>query len=85
MWSAKAERRENGMAYVPEKRIARFVTIVSVITAVVVLWVAILVLYYVNNATTKLIMIGVFMLLFAGSVSILTAAKRSEVFAATAA
>ncbi|KAF2023207.1 hypothetical protein EK21DRAFT_105440 [Setomelanomma holmii] len=60
-------RRENDMAYIPEKRISRFVTI------------------YISNPTTKLVMVGVFMLLFAGSVGLFTTAKRSEVFAATAA
>jgi hypothetical protein len=73
------------MAYIPEKRVARFVTIVSILITVVLLFVAILALYYIRSATTKLIMIGVFMLLFAASVGLFTTAKRSEVFAATAA
>lgn len=73
------------MAYVPEKRIARFVTIISILITVALLFGAILALYYVSKPTTKLIMVGVFMLLFAGSVGLFTTAKRSEVFAATAA
>lgn len=80
-----AERRDDNMAYVPEKRIARFVTIISILIAVILLFVAIIALYYISSPTTKLIMVGFFMLLFAGSVGLFTTAKRSEVFAATAA
>jgi hypothetical protein len=81
----QAERRDNNMAYIPEQRIARFVTILSIVLTVILLFVAILALYYISNPTTKLIIVGVFMLLFAGCVGLFTTAKRSEVFAATAA
>jgi hypothetical protein len=81
----QSENRIDNMAYVPEKRIARFVTIISILIAVVLLFVAIIALYYISSPTTKLIMVGFFMLLFAGSVGLFTTAKRSEVFAATAA
>lgn len=73
------------MAYIPEKRIARFVTVLGILITVILLFVAILALYFILNPTVKLIMVGVFMLLFAGSVGLFTTAKRSEVFAATAA
>jgi hypothetical protein len=78
-------RRTDNMAYVPEKRIARFVTIASIVIAIVLLFVAIIALYYIRSPTTKLAMVDIFMLLFAGSVGLFTTAKRSEVFAATAA
>ncbi|KAH6629701.1 hypothetical protein C7974DRAFT_395030 [Boeremia exigua] len=80
-----SEQRARNMAYVPEKSIARFVTILSIVIAVVLLFVAIICLYYISSPTTKLIMVGIFMLLFAGSVGLFTTAKRSEIFAATAA
>lgn len=81
----QSERRADNMVYVPEKRVARFVTIISILVTVILLFVAILALYYISSPTKKLVMIGVFMLLFAGSVGLFTTAKRSEVFAATAA
>jgi hypothetical protein len=73
------------MGYIPERRVSRFVTIVSILITVVLLFIAILALYHIRNPTTKLIMVGVFMLLFAASIGLFTTAKRSEVFAATAA
>jgi magnesium-transporting ATPase (P-type) len=83
--SRKSERRDENMGYIPERRVNRFVTIVSILITVVLLFVAILALYYIRNPTTKLIMVGVFMLLFAAGIGLFTTAKRSEVFAATAA
>jgi hypothetical protein len=73
------------MGYIPERRVSRFVTIVSILITVFLLFIAILALYHIRNPTTKLIMVGVFMLLFAASIGLFTTAKRSEVFAATAA
>lgn len=73
------------MAYVPERRIARFVTIISTLTTMLLLFVPIVTLYIITRPTVKLVMIGVYILLFAASIGIFTAAKRSEVFAATAA
>jgi hypothetical protein len=73
------------MVYVPERRIARFVTIISILMAVLLLFAAIITLYVVTRPTVKLIMIGVYMLLFAGSIGVFTAAKLTDVFAATAA
>jgi hypothetical protein len=83
--SQKSERRDDNMGDIPERRVDRFVTIVSILITVVLLFVAILALYYIRNPTTKLIMVGVFMLPFAAGIGLLTTAKRSEVFAATAA
>jgi len=51
----------------------------------VLLFVAIMTLHAVSNPTVKLVMVGLYMILFAISVGLLTTAKRSEVFAATAA
>jgi hypothetical protein len=73
------------MAYIPEKRLANFVTVVSVLMAVVLMFVAIVTLYFVASPKKKLIIVGAYMLLFAGSVGLFTTARRSEVFAATAA
>jgi len=61
------------------------VTIASIFMAVVLLFAAVITLYLVSSPAKKLGMIGVYMLLFAGFVGLFTTAKRSEVFAATAA
>lgn len=52
------------MAYILEKSIAKFVTVISILIAVVLL-VAIFALYSTNNLTTKLIMVCLLMFLFA--------------------
>lgn len=46
---------------------------------------AIVNLYFVQNNATKLGLIGMYTALFAGSVGILTNARRAELFASTAA
>lgn len=53
--------------------------------AVVLLFVAVVTLYLISGNAKKLGMIGAHMLLFVGCVGLFTAAKRSEIFAATAA
>jgi hypothetical protein len=53
--------------------------------AVMLLLVAIISLHVVSSAVTKLVLVGVFMVVFAASVGLFTTAKRSEIFAATAA
>jgi hypothetical protein len=53
--------------------------------AVILLLVAIISLHISTSPVTKIALVGFFMVVFAGSVGLLTAAKRSEVFGATAA
>ena len=73
------------MAYVPEHRIARFVTVLSIVIAVILLFLAIVTLYLLSHSAAKIATLGAYMLVFASSVGLFTSAKRSEVFAATAA
>jgi hypothetical protein len=54
-------------------------------TAAVLLIGAILSLYVVTNAKARLAMIAIYTILFAGSIALLSKARRAEVFAATAA
>lgn len=53
--------------------------------AAILLFVAIYTLHAVANPNKKLFMIGAYMLLFAITIGLLTTAKRSEIWAATAA
>ena len=73
------------MVYIPEQSITRLVSIISGAMAVVLLWVAIFTLHAISSPKAKLGMVGFYMLVFAMSVGLLTTAKRSEIFAATAA
>lgn len=76
----------NGMiAYASDQRIARFVAILSIILAAVLLIGAIVSLYVVKSPNKKLGMIAAFTVIFASSIGILTNARRAELFAATAA
>jgi hypothetical protein len=73
------------LVYVSERKIAIFVNVISVLMAAVLLFVAIYTLHAVKSPNKKLIMIGAYMLLFAITIGLLTTAKRSEIWAATAA
>jgi hypothetical protein len=53
--------------------------------AVLLLLVAIVSLHLVSSPTTKVVLVGIFMVIFAASVGLLTTAKRLEIFGATAA
>ncbi|KAH7074132.1 hypothetical protein FB567DRAFT_190544 [Paraphoma chrysanthemicola] len=78
-------RRDNDTAYVSERRIARFVNVISILLAFILLFVAIISLYVTSSPNKKLGIVGAFIALFAASVGLLTTAKKAEVFAATAA
>ncbi|KAF2666786.1 hypothetical protein BT63DRAFT_427199 [Microthyrium microscopicum] len=78
-------RRTDDTVYISEKRITRVVSIISIAMAVILLLVAIISLHIVSRPATKIALVAVFMVVFAGSVGLLTTAKRSEIFAATAA
>ncbi|KAF2622485.1 hypothetical protein BU25DRAFT_443147 [Macroventuria anomochaeta] len=75
-------RSSNDMAYASQRGIARFVTIVSIILSVVLLFSAINTLFQHDE---KLIVVGMYVILFASSVGLLTTAKKADIFAATAA
>jgi uncharacterized membrane protein YkgB len=78
-------RRDDNTAYVSEKRIAGFVNLLSIVLAVILLFVAIISLYVTSKPSKKLGIIGAFIVLFAASVGLLTTARKADIFAATAA
>jgi uncharacterized membrane protein YhaH (DUF805 family) len=79
------ERRDDNTAYVSEKRIAGFVNMLSILLAIILLFVAIISLYVTSKPSKKLGIIGAFIVLFAASVGLLTTARKADIFASTAA
>lgn len=73
------------MYYFPEVLISRIVSLVSVLLAALLLLGAIVSLYFVQHQGARLGMIAAFTTMFAGSIGLLTSARRAEVYAATAA
>jgi predicted anti-sigma-YlaC factor YlaD len=73
------------VSYASGRHIDGFISFLSTILAALLLIGAIIVLYKVKSPDVKLGLIGVFTVLFAASVGLLTNARRAEVFAATAA
>ncbi|GKT83762.1 hypothetical protein Ct61P_01612 [Colletotrichum tofieldiae] len=67
------------------ERLSNFISYLSTILAATLMMGAILVLYKTKSDDLKLGLVGLFTVVFAGSVGLLTNAKRSEVFGATAA
>lgn len=68
-----------------EKHVERLVALVSVILAAGLLVGAMVSLHFTDGESLRLSLVGVFTVIFAGAVGLLTNAKRSEMFAATAA
>ncbi|CAN9145643.1 unnamed protein product [Alternaria alternata] len=79
------KRSGNGIAYASDRAISSFVAWFSTFLAAVLLIGAIVVLYKVTSSDWRLGLIAAFTSLFAGSVGLLTNARRAELFAATAA
>ncbi|KAK3297131.1 uncharacterized protein B0H64DRAFT_391417 [Chaetomium fimeti] len=73
------------VGYASGKKIANFISYLSTILAAMLLVGAILALYNIKSDNLKLGLIGLFTFLFAASTGLMTNAKRSEVFASTAA
>lgn len=67
------------------RKINRAVAIISMVLAMILLIVSIVTLYLVTDNNVKLALVCVFTVVFAGSVHLLTNAKRAELFASTAA
>ena len=80
-----SNRRQEGIYYLPESRIARAVVVVSVLMAGLLLIGAIISLYFITRPLTRLGLVAMWTILFAFSVNVLSTARRSEMFAATAA
>ena len=83
MTAVQSGPRNGDLAYVSEHRIAKFVNFISIFMAVILLFVAIVTLHLATKASTKLILVGVYMMVFAFAVGSLTAAKRVEVAASS--
>ena len=76
---------QHGLTYYSEGAVQKFVTVLSIIGATILLEVAIVVLYLVKSDHTRFGLVAVFVSLFAAAVSFLSNASRAEMFAATAA
>ncbi|KAH4003979.1 hypothetical protein HBH70_064460 [Parastagonospora nodorum] len=79
------KRTKKGIAYASDRAISSFVAWFSTFLAALLLIGAIVVLYTVHSPDWRLGLIATFTTLFAGSVGLLTNARRVELFAATAA
>jgi hypothetical protein len=79
------KRSKPGMAYASDTAIATFVACFSTFLAALLLIGAIVILYKVRSSDWRLGLIATFTCLFAGSVGLLTNARRAELFGATAA
>jgi hypothetical protein len=71
--------------HVPDHHIIWAVSAISIVIAAILLVGAIICLFYVTNPVAKLCLVAAFTFVFALSVCLLTRAKISEMFAATAA
>ncbi|PQE18787.1 chorismate mutase protein [Rutstroemia sp. NJR-2017a WRK4] len=78
-------RIDGSIAQFSMKKMERFAAILSMIIAGALLIGAILALYFITNNGVRLALIGIFMVVFAASLHFLTNARRTEVFASTAA
>jgi chromate transport protein ChrA len=76
---------EGDLARISEKCIARTVSVLSTIIAVILLIGAVIKLYLVTNNNVRLILVAVYTMVFAATVGLLTSASRAEGYASTAA
>jgi hypothetical protein len=73
------------MYYYPAERITLIVGVVSILVSAALLVGAIMALYFVKPMGIRLGLVGIFTTLFAASMTLLTHARRIEVYGATAA
>ena len=71
--------------YYSERTVKKVIAGISIIMAALLLEGAIVALYLITDPRIRLGLIALFMVLFAGGIGLLSNAKRSEMFAATAA
>ena len=81
----KTRRTQTRLAYISERRLRIAVAVVNLVLAAVLLFGAILNLYYVTDNGKRLGLIAGYTTAFAVCVGLVTKARRSEVFAACAA
>ncbi|KAI1482226.1 hypothetical protein F4774DRAFT_334422 [Daldinia eschscholtzii] len=87
-WASERELARDGVSHFTrfsDVSIAVTVNLVTIVVAAVFLIGPIIGLNFARNPTAKLVMISFFMVAFAASIGLITTAKRSEIFAATAA
>lgn len=77
--------RDGQIAYASDIHIARFMNVLSIFLAAMLLIGAIIGLYVVQSPKKRLGMLATFTILFAAGVGLLTNARKPELFAATAA
>ncbi|ORX94882.1 hypothetical protein BCR34DRAFT_608126 [Clohesyomyces aquaticus] len=75
----------DGMYYFPESTIKHIVSFLSVLLAAALLVGAITSLYFVKKASSMIGLLAAFTTMFAGSVGLLTNARKVDIYAATAA
>lgn len=75
----------NGMFYFPERTIGHIVSFASVFIAAALLVGAITSLYFVKKPSSMIGLLAAFTTIFAGSVGLLTNARKVDIYAATAA
>lgn len=76
---------ESAPAYYASQTVTRIITSVSIIGATLLLEAAIVTLYLVTNDRIRFVLIAIFISLFGAAISLLSNARRAEMFAATAA
>ena len=81
----QTQRTDSPLTYISESRLNLTVAIINTIVAAVLLFGAVLNLYLVNEARTKLGLVAGYTLVFALCVGLVTNASRAEVFASCAA
>jgi hypothetical protein len=81
----RSESSEDAPAYYASRTVKRLVTFIGIVGATLLLEAAIVALYLVTNDRIRFALIAVFISLFAVSISVLSNARRPEMFAATAA
>ncbi|KAK4103455.1 hypothetical protein N658DRAFT_421565 [Parathielavia hyrcaniae] len=87
-WPAKKEPTRDGALHIgrfDEKRVSAVAGVITVLTATNLLVGAIFALYYFEDKALRLVMIHVFITIFAVCAALMTNARRAELFAATAA
>lgn len=81
----QTRRTNSRLAYFSERRLRIVVAVLNVVIAAILLFGAILNLYYVTDEQKRLGLIAGYTIAFATCVGLVTKARRSEVFAACAA
>ncbi|KAK8135396.1 hypothetical protein PG984_003336 [Apiospora sp. TS-2023a] len=84
-WMFEEGQRHDTSVVISERSVDKATTVLSSILSAVVLFGSIVSLYFVQNPHALLGMVGVWTILFAVCVGLLTNAKRDQIFAATAA